>query len=70
MRLINSMIGLQHKWPKSLLKLTEEIEMGSGIDRLIVKTPLGKIIIDSRLKDVNCFYFVDGKRVDTILLSK
>jgi hypothetical protein len=39
-----------------------------GKGRLILDTVHGKIIIDIRARDVNAFTFVDGKRVDHLLI--
>jgi hypothetical protein len=60
----------QFPWPAGLKHLTEKIEMAPSLDRLIIKTRLGDIYIDDTRNTVNCFRFVDGKRVDTVLLEK
>ena len=38
--------------------------------RLIIKTRFGDIFMDHRNDGVNCFRFVDGERIDTLLLPK
>jgi hypothetical protein len=60
----------QFPWPIGLKHLTERIEMAPALDRLIIKTRLGEIYIDDTKNFVNCFRFVDGERVDTVLLEK
>ena len=59
----------QYPWPVGLKSLVERIDMVPSIDRLIINTPFGEIIIDKRGKDINCFRFINGKRVDTVLLG-
>ena len=58
----------QFPWPSGLRKLTEEIDMMPSVDRVVINTPLGQIYIDNRKDDINCFRWIDGKRVDTKLL--
>ena len=60
----------QYPWPKGLRKFTEEIDMPPSIDRIIINTHLGKLYIDNRKDDINCFRSINGKRVDTKLLEK
>lgn len=57
-------------WPVGLKDLTKKIDMSPSVGRLIINTRFGEIVIDDRGHDINCFRFVDGKRVDTKLLEK
>lgn len=59
----------QYHWPTGLRSLVEKIDMVPSLDRLVISTRFGEIFIDQRGKDINCFRFVDGKRVDTVLLD-
>lgn len=59
----------QYPWPAGLRSLVETIDMVPSINRLIINTPWGEIFIDKRGKDINCFRFINGKRVDTVLLG-
>ena len=60
----------QYPWPKGLRKFIEEIDMPPSIDRIIINTHLGKLYIDNRKDDINCFRTINGKRVDTKLLKR
>lgn len=60
----------QYPWPTSLSTLTEKIDMAPSVSRLIINTALGEIFIDDRKTDINCFRFINGNRIDTILLGK
>lgn len=59
----------QYPWPTSLLPLIEKIDMVPSVDRIIINTPLGEVYIDNRRDVINCFRFVNGKRIDTVLLE-
>ena len=60
----------QYKWPIPLQKLTEQIDMSPSLDRIIINTHLGEVFIDNRGKDINCFRFINGKRIDIELFSQ
>jgi len=60
----------QYPWPEGLRDLIERIDLTPSVGRLIINTRLGEIFIDDRSDDINCFRFIDGKRVDTKILTK
>lgn len=60
----------QFPWPEQFKYLVEQIDMRPLVGRIVINTNFGEIYIDHRKNDVNCFRFIDGKRVDTVLLNK
>ena len=56
-------------WPTGGETGTDSIDLRDrNAPRLVVRTAFGDVYLDTRNDGINCFRFVNGERVDTLLL--
>ena len=68
-RLIEEEYEQVYPWPGAGEKQADIIDFTDPkADRLVIKTVHGDIFLDVRSDGINCFRFINGERVDTLVL--